>query len=138
MEPDQPPLPTASKFPFQVEAGIHTSILISESSEGFNVAATRQKGGCEPEVPLIRTGQAASSTEAASVMVVGKLERRERFARCGHGRRGERNQNGGGEFHLSSSGVAVFLYSLIGTCCAFITSSSASTVGGDGLKLPKR
>jgi hypothetical protein len=43
----------------------------------------------------------------------------------------------GRESHLFSS-LLVGLYSLMGTCCAFITSSSASTVGGDGLKLPKR
>jgi hypothetical protein len=44
----------------------------------------------------------------------------------------------GRESHLFSSLLVGILYSRIGTCCAFITSSSASTVGGDGLKLPKR
>ena len=37
------------------------------------------------------------------------------------------------EFQLLPLATLVFLYSLIGTCCAFITSSRASTVGGDGL-----
>jgi len=50
----------------------------------------------------------------------------------------ERNQNRSREFQLLALLTLVFLYSLIGTCCAFITSSRASTVGGDGLKLPKR
>ena len=53
-------------------------------------------------------------------------------------RSGERNQNRSREFQLLALATLVFLYSLIGTCCAFITSSRASTVGGDGLKLPKR
>ncbi len=35
------PLPTAWYFPFQFDTGIQTSILISESEDGFNVAATR-------------------------------------------------------------------------------------------------
>ena len=45
MAPDQPPFPTASNFPFQPEAGIQTSILISESLDGLSVAAIRQYGG---------------------------------------------------------------------------------------------
>lgn len=39
-----------------------------------------------------------------------------------------RNRHGPSpEFYLFSSALLVFLYSLIGTCCAFITSSGAST-----------
>src|SRR5712691_5892200 len=45
MTPAHPPLPTAWNFPFQPDAGIQTSILMSESLDGFSVAATRQKGG---------------------------------------------------------------------------------------------
>src|SRR2546427_10469506 len=45
MEPAQPPLPTAWNFPFQFASGIHTSILISESLDGFSVAAPLQNAG---------------------------------------------------------------------------------------------
>jgi hypothetical protein len=38
-------LPTAWNLPFQLAAGIHNSILMSESFDGFSVAATRQKAG---------------------------------------------------------------------------------------------
>src|SRR6516164_1057973 len=43
--PAQPPLPTPSNFPFHPDDGIQTSILISESLDGFSVASTRQKAG---------------------------------------------------------------------------------------------
>src|SRR5262245_21790419 len=54
MLPAQAPLPTAWSLPFQpepaapepcAEAGIQTSILISESLDGVRVAATRQNAG---------------------------------------------------------------------------------------------
>src|SRR5712692_4895671 len=45
MLPLQPPLPTAWNLPFQPEAGIQISILMSESVVGLRVAATRQKAG---------------------------------------------------------------------------------------------
>src|SRR6476646_2945540 len=45
MLPAHAPLPTACSLPFQPEAGIQTSILMSESLDGVSVAATRQKGG---------------------------------------------------------------------------------------------
>src|SRR5438128_792539 len=45
MAPLHPPLPTAMNFPFHPDAGIHTSILMSESADGFSVAATRQNAG---------------------------------------------------------------------------------------------
>src|ERR1700674_949419 len=45
MVPAQPPLPTASNLPSQPWVGNQTSILISESDVGFNVAATRQRAG---------------------------------------------------------------------------------------------
>src|SRR5882724_1561990 len=45
MLPAHPPLPTASNFPFQPEAGIQTSISMCESVDGANTAATRQCAG---------------------------------------------------------------------------------------------
>src|SRR6516164_6974701 len=45
MVPAQPPLPTASNFPFQFAIGSQISILMPESDEGVSVAATRQKAG---------------------------------------------------------------------------------------------
>src|SRR6185436_7022854 len=39
------PFPTAWSFPFQFAAGSQTSILMSESLDGFSVAATRQNAG---------------------------------------------------------------------------------------------
>src|SRR3954471_1349740 len=45
MLPAHAPLPTACSLPFHPEAGSHTSILMSESVDGVNVAATRQKAG---------------------------------------------------------------------------------------------
>src|SRR5271154_3873495 len=45
MFPAQAPLPTDSSLPFQFNGGSHTSILMSESLVGFNVAATRQMAG---------------------------------------------------------------------------------------------
>src|SRR5271165_1927799 len=43
--PGKAAVPTPSNFPFQPEAGIQTSILMSESLVGFNLAATRQNAG---------------------------------------------------------------------------------------------
>ena len=45
MNPAQPPLPTDCSLPFHPEMGSQTSILMSESLEGLNVAATRQNAG---------------------------------------------------------------------------------------------
>ncbi len=45
------PFPTAWNLPFHPEAGSHTSILMSESLVGFNVAATRQKAGSAVKSP---------------------------------------------------------------------------------------
>src|SRR6266705_1114861 len=45
MVPAHPPLPTPWNLPFQPDAGIQTSILMSESLDGFRVAATRQNAG---------------------------------------------------------------------------------------------
>src|SRR5436853_7834165 len=76
MFPFQPPLPTASNFPFQLEAGNHTSILMSESGVGFTVAAIRQKAGrslnCAPppRPPPPAGAKAPAATAWAEVMVV--------------------------------------------------------------------
>src|SRR6187551_2321923 len=55
MLPFQPPLPVAWNLPFHLEAGSHTSILMSDCGEGVSVAATRQKAGrslnCAPPPP---------------------------------------------------------------------------------------
>src|SRR5437667_11506996 len=45
MAPFHAPLPTAWYFVFQLSAGSQTSILISESLDGFAVSATRQNAG---------------------------------------------------------------------------------------------
>src|SRR6202049_3150350 len=81
MEPLKPPLPTAMNFPFQPDACIQTSILMSESVDGFSVAATRQNAGrsltaCTKAVgagvPPAAMGivNAPASTARASVIVV--------------------------------------------------------------------
>src|SRR5262249_24339142 len=67
--PPRPPLPVPRSFPFQLEAtGIHNSILILESLEGFNVAWTRQKPGrslnCCPRAPA---GAAAGAATGGGV-----------------------------------------------------------------------
>src|SRR5262245_33182277 len=43
--PANPPFPGITNLPFQSRAGIHSSILISESALGISVAVTRQKAG---------------------------------------------------------------------------------------------
>src|SRR5215813_13004315 len=79
MLPFQPPLPTASNFPFQLDAGNHTSILISESVVGLIVAATWQNAGkspncAPPRPPPARPPppgeNAPAATDCAIVMVV--------------------------------------------------------------------
>src|SRR5213594_3757835 len=45
MEPAQPPLPTASNFPFQWSAGNQTSKLMFESDDGLSTPTTRQNAG---------------------------------------------------------------------------------------------
>src|SRR5215510_3384986 len=80
MFPFQPPLPTASNFPFQLDAGNHTSILISESLVGLIVAAIWQNAGksvnCAPPPrppparPPPPAEKAPAATDCAIVMVV--------------------------------------------------------------------
>src|ERR1700749_1991437 len=45
MTPAHAPLPTDCSRPFQPDAGIQTSMWMSESLDGFNVAVTRQNAG---------------------------------------------------------------------------------------------
>src|SRR5207244_1139295 len=76
MLPFQPPFPTASNFPFQFEAGIHSSILISESGEGLSVAAIRQNAGRSPNAappprpPPPAGAKAPAATACTDVIVV--------------------------------------------------------------------
>src|SRR2546422_6488808 len=89
MFPVQPPFPLASNLLFQPETGSQTSILISESVEGRNVAATRQNSGRSrnsaagpPRAPGM-TGcvKAPGATVCANMIVVaGNL----RAARLSH------------------------------------------------------
>src|SRR5580765_2384882 len=72
MLPAHAPLPTASSFPFQPDAGSQTSILMSESAEGVSVAATRQKDGrlaktFAPRPPRPGAVNAPGATICASV-----------------------------------------------------------------------
>src|SRR5947207_3571897 len=79
MVPAQPPLPTASNFPFQSAIGSQTSILMSESDEGVSVAATRQKVGTwlkcgvAPPVPG-RAKDPAGTTWARVIEVFGSAK----------------------------------------------------------------
>src|SRR6266850_2745718 len=78
MFPVQPPFPLASNLPFQPEAGSQTSILISESVDGRNVAATRQNSGrsrstaAGPPAPRPPAGgvKAPAAMVCASVIVL--------------------------------------------------------------------
>src|SRR5580692_1211152 len=75
MEPAQPPLPTPSYLPFQPEVGSQTSILISESADGFKVAARRQNSGRFWNAALLPCGSLnppAGTTWAVVMVVSGK------------------------------------------------------------------
>src|SRR5258708_33829904 len=76
MEPLQPPLPLASYFLFQFDAGSHSSTWMSESVEGLMVMATRQNAGRFANPPPLPLPFAALSVNSpapidwAMVMVV--------------------------------------------------------------------
>src|SRR6185436_5902197 len=77
MAPLNAPFPTAWSLPFQLAAGSQTSILMSESLDGFNVAATRQNAGrvlaaSPPRPPPRAPGwvKPPAGTACARVMVV--------------------------------------------------------------------
>src|SRR2546422_6339504 len=85
MFPFQPPFPTVRNFPFQLEAGSQTSILMSESLDGFKVAATRQKPGRSskrgaPPRPAAGTVNAPGATDCAIVIVVSGSFRADRLS----------------------------------------------------------
>src|SRR5437016_3900036 len=73
--PFQPPFPTASNFPFQFDVGSQTSILMSESVEGFSVAAILQNPGKSLNCEAARRSappavNAPAAIDCATVMVV--------------------------------------------------------------------
>jgi hypothetical protein len=79
IDPFHPPLPTASSFPFQFCEGSQTSILISESLEGFSVAVTRQNAGKSlsgigvPRAPAGGVNSPAAIVFADVIVVLGSL-----------------------------------------------------------------
>ena len=82
MTPPQPPLPTDCSFPFHPDSGSHTSTLISESLDGFSVAATRQNAGsclkatfcCAAPRPAAGSENCPAATVSANVIVVFSSE----------------------------------------------------------------
>src|ERR1700733_9344997 len=86
MFPFQPPFPTEPSFPFQFDAGSHTSILISESLDGFSVAAIRQNAGRSanaappPRPPPPAGAKAPAATDCARVIVVSGSLSDDRFS----------------------------------------------------------
>src|SRR5215471_14462839 len=72
MVPAHAPLPTDSSFPFHPDSGSHTSIRISESLAGVNVAATRQNAGTflNTSAPRTFAVKAPGPTDFVSVIVV--------------------------------------------------------------------
>src|SRR5262245_22017856 len=73
MVPAHAPLPTDSNLPFHPDSGSHTSIFISESCVGLNVAATRQNDGrpLKASAPRVPRGgvKPPGATGCASVIV---------------------------------------------------------------------
>src|SRR6266576_4660348 len=80
MTPPHPPFPTAWNFPFQPDAGIQTSTLMSESLVGLSVAATRQNAGrflngslCAAPPPCVAgvTNAPMATDSAIEIVVLG-------------------------------------------------------------------
>src|SRR5450631_2928039 len=73
MAPLNAPLPTAWNLPFQFVDGSHISILMSESEDGRNVAATRQNVclGALPEEADARS--TASTTRENEIVAFGNF-----------------------------------------------------------------
>src|SRR5688572_3452998 len=88
MNPASPPLPTPWNLPFQLASGNHTSIFMSESPDGLNVAVTLQNAGScvksavggAPGRPASGEVNAPAATDCASVIVVFGSERRSRLS----------------------------------------------------------
>src|SRR5580658_6564821 len=80
IDPLQPPLPLASYFLFQPEAGSHSSTWMSESEDGLMVIWTRQNAGRLakgfPPFPFFPAAAAwvnsPAPTDAAVMVVSGK------------------------------------------------------------------
>jgi len=70
MDPPNPPLPTPWNLPFQLASGIHTSILMSESVDGLNVAATRQNADGWAICPVTGEENVPVATDCANVILV--------------------------------------------------------------------
>src|SRR5262249_12586900 len=79
MEPAHPPLPMPMNLPFHPEIGIQSSMWISETGDGFSVAATRQHcrrfrmppgGGGPPARSPAAGGTTPPLTVCAMVIVV--------------------------------------------------------------------
>jgi hypothetical protein len=80
--PPNPPFPTPSNFPFHPEAGIHTSIPISESLVGVSIAATRQNAGIFSNTSPLGAVKVPAGIHCAAVIVAsGSLSE----ARFSHG-----------------------------------------------------
>src|SRR5262249_55885034 len=68
MYPAQPPFPTASNFPFHLSTGgSQSSMLISESFDGFNTATTRQCAGATMGSGGLAAGSAGAGAGAGVV-----------------------------------------------------------------------
>src|SRR6202167_4136421 len=80
MLPAQAPFPTDSSLPFQLEAGIQTSTLMSESLVGLRVAATRQIAGKFPKFGPAGKVSCPAPTACASVTVACGRDRLARFS----------------------------------------------------------
>src|SRR5262245_2506277 len=73
MLPLNAPLPTARNLPFQPASGSQTSILMSDSLDGFSVAATRQNAGSSRNTapsPLASGGVNAPARTGAACVIV--------------------------------------------------------------------
>src|SRR5260370_37171609 len=83
MLPAKPPFPTPWYLPFHPVAGIHTSILMSESAAGLISAVTRQKAGTSLNTAGMGAGLSSSNFPApthsaagiAAAGILGRLKR---------------------------------------------------------------
>src|SRR5260370_16034218 len=73
MLPAKPPFPTPWYLPFHPVAGIHTSILMSESAAGLISAGTRQKAGTSLNTAGFGAGLGSSNFPAATHLAEGIL-----------------------------------------------------------------
>src|SRR5580692_6593803 len=71
MDPAKPPLPIPWNLPFQPEAGSQISTWISESADGFNTTATRQKSTAVLTGPAGDVKEPAGTDCAVAMVVCG-------------------------------------------------------------------